>query len=557
MDALRAGDPAVVGGRYRLLGRLGSGGTGAVFLGRSPGGRLVAVRCVHRDLAAEPGFRLRLARDLAAARAVGGHHTARLVDADPEAEHPWLVTAFIPGPALADAVRWYGPLPEAALRVLGAGLAEALVAIHGAGLVHGGLRPTKVLLAGDGPRVVDFGLASNAGRGTAAFFSPEQLAGAEPGPACDVFALGLVVCHAAGCAPFGTGGPLPHLGSEPKFYGLPMALRPLVRGCLTREPAERPTPAQLVELFEPAPQGPGGSWLPAELHALAEPVVPEAADELGPAGPTRLPGPRLRRAWAAGLTALVLLTAAIGVPTYVLATGHIVEPETNWPALPSCTAADRPAADGDPGPDSPTGHPATVPAGTPHAPALSSPPDRASAELGTPTVLSWGGGGSYSRVMTRLDGGDWSYSDWLTGTSCAFRPTGTGLYQWAVTSADATTLTLTSGWSADRYLVVRPTGSTAADPEAGAPDAPRPVAPADQTEVPVGEPVALSWTADGSRSSVAVLSPDGRWTNSPWTPGTSYSFTPATAGVYVWTVATEADGGSSSGVSEQRLLIAR
>lgn len=216
MQELRATDPTVIGGRYRLLGRLGSGGMGTVYLGRSPGGRLVAVKCVHQELAADPEFRRRFIHESAAIRQVGGFHTAQVVDADPEGDPPWLVTAYISGPSLAEAVAAHGPLPETALRVLGAGLAEALDAIHAVGLVHRDLKPSNVLLADDGPRVIDFGIAraldgtaitrTQVVVGTPGYMAPEQIAGGEIGPACDVFSLGHVIGHAAGCAPFGHGG---------------------------------------------------------------------------------------------------------------------------------------------------------------------------------------------------------------------------------------------------------------------------------------------------------------------------------------------------------------
>jgi len=159
VEELRPGDPRRAG-RYELVARLGSGGMGHVFLGRSPGGRPVAVKVIRAELlAGHPDFRARFAREVAAARRVNALFTAPLVDADPDAEMPWLVTAYVPGPSLDDAVAGHGPMPAGAVRGLAAGLAEGLAAIHAAGVVHRDLKPSNVLLAGDGPRIIDFGIS--------------------------------------------------------------------------------------------------------------------------------------------------------------------------------------------------------------------------------------------------------------------------------------------------------------------------------------------------------------------------------------------------------------
>ena len=158
MKPLESGDPRRVG-RYQLLGRLGAGGMGQVFLGQSPGGRLVAVKLIRAELAADREFRARFAREVAAARHVSGMFTAAVVDADPEAPQPWLVTAYVAGPSLADAVDGQGPLPLASVLTLAAGLAEGLGAIHAEGMVHRDLKPSNVLLASDGPRIIDFGIS--------------------------------------------------------------------------------------------------------------------------------------------------------------------------------------------------------------------------------------------------------------------------------------------------------------------------------------------------------------------------------------------------------------
>ena len=212
---LQADDPQRIG-PYVLLGRLGSGGMGEVFLGRSPGGRLVAVKVIRAQLAGDPGFRARFAREVAAARKVGGLFTAPMVDAELDGPVPWLVTAYVPGLSLAGAVSGHGPLPVASVTALAAGLAEGLGAIHAAGVVHRDLKPSNVLLASDGPRIIDFGIASAAAAttltgtgfliGSPGFMSPEQAQGHVVGPASDIFSLGAVFGFAAtGEGPFGTG----------------------------------------------------------------------------------------------------------------------------------------------------------------------------------------------------------------------------------------------------------------------------------------------------------------------------------------------------------------
>jgi eukaryotic-like serine/threonine-protein kinase len=220
LGGLLAGDPKQVG-PYRLLEVLGSGGFGRVFLGMSPDGRLVAVKVIRPERAADPEFRARFRREVAAAKKVSGRFTAQVIDADAEGPVPWLATAYVSGPSLAQAVARHGPLPVGSVLALAAGLTEALAAIHSAGLVHRDLKPENVLLAEDGPRVIDFGIARAAGAstltgtgmliGTFAFMSPEQVRGGEVGPPSDIFSLGSVLVFAAtGQGPFGT-GPTAHL----------------------------------------------------------------------------------------------------------------------------------------------------------------------------------------------------------------------------------------------------------------------------------------------------------------------------------------------------------
>ncbi|MFF4170884.1 PQQ-binding-like beta-propeller repeat protein [Streptomyces sp. NPDC001744] len=264
MERLAGSDPRQVG-PYTLVGRLGAGGMGAVYLGRSSGGRTVAVKVVRPELAGDDGFRDRFRREVAAARLVSGAFTAPVVDADPDAGLPWMATAFVAGVPLSRAVAAHGPLPETALRMLTAGLAEALVGVHAAGVVHRDLKPANVLLALDGPHVIDFGIAratdgtalTSTGSviGSAPYMSPEQALGRHLTPASDVFSLGTTVAFAAcGESPFGDGAGAAVLfrvvHTEPDLSAVPESLRPLVGRCLAKDPAERPSPREVIAAVE-------------------------------------------------------------------------------------------------------------------------------------------------------------------------------------------------------------------------------------------------------------------------------------------------------------------
>ena len=301
MEGLKPTDPQQVG-RYRIAGLLGAGGMGRVYMGRSPSGRLVAVKVVRPELADDPGFRRRFAREVAAARKVTGFFTAAVVDADPDGSPPWLATAYVPGMALDQAVVAHGPWPVASVRALGAGLAEALEAIHEAGLIHRDLKPANVLIAPDGPRVVDFGISvvaeatvlTHAGTavGTPGFMSPEQLTGDPVTPATDVFALGAVLTYAAtGTGPFGTGSAqslnFRIAYEEPRLDALPGQGLEIVARCLAKDPAQRPDVSTLItELADMA--GDAGytpteivtdtvAWLPGQVAAAVSATVTSAA----------------------------------------------------------------------------------------------------------------------------------------------------------------------------------------------------------------------------------------------------------------------------------------
>jgi len=249
-------------GQYLLEAELGSGGMGIVHLARSASGLRLAVKVVHAEFAQDPEFRGRFRQEVAAARRVSGAFTAPVVDADPEAAHPWMATLFIPGPTLAEHVKRNGALPPARLRHLMAGLAEALRDIHRAGVVHRDLKPSNVLLAGDGPKVIDFGISrpsdselrTETGKliGTPPYMAPEQFRRPrQVGPAADVFALGSVIVHAAtGSGPFDSDSPYlvayQVVHDEPDLTGVPEDLVDLVARCLAKEPEDRPTPDELM-----------------------------------------------------------------------------------------------------------------------------------------------------------------------------------------------------------------------------------------------------------------------------------------------------------------------
>jgi protein kinase-like protein len=259
MEPLSPNDPHNVG-EFQLRARLGAGGMGRVYLGYSPAGRAVAVKVVHSELARDAEFRHRFGREVAAARAVGGMYTAPVVAAGLDEDPPWLATAYVPGPSLADMVARHGALPELAVWRLAAGLAEALRAVHACGLVHRDLKPANVLLAADGPHVIDFGIsrafdgtqltAVGMVVGTPGYMSPEQAEGALVGPASDVFSLGCVLAFAAsGNAPFGGGSAASVLyrvvTGQPDLTTVPGKLREVISGCLAKNPSERPELAAL------------------------------------------------------------------------------------------------------------------------------------------------------------------------------------------------------------------------------------------------------------------------------------------------------------------------
>jgi hypothetical protein len=298
VEPLTSEDPRQVG-RYRVHARLGAGGMGTVYLAFTPGGRPVAVKTMRPELADNADFRDRFRQEADAARRVHGLYTAQVLDADPDANPPWLVTAFVSGPSLQEAVSRYGPLPVDTVLVLMAGVAEALAVIHGAGVVHRDLKPSNVVLAPDGPRVIDFGIARAADVspltgggfriGSPQYMAPEQVTDGPVGPAADVFALGSLAAYAAlGRPPFGEGDALPvmyRVRHEPAdLSGCPSPLRGIIERCMAKQAADRPSPEEVIDSCRAVTAGRTRQipqpWLPPAVAAVL-------ADHLAASAPAR------------------------------------------------------------------------------------------------------------------------------------------------------------------------------------------------------------------------------------------------------------------------------
>ncbi|MGW2423197.1 serine/threonine-protein kinase [Streptomyces sp. NPDC001709] len=352
-------------GHYRLESSLGSGGMGVVHLARSTSGMKLAVKVVHAEFARDPEFRGRFRQEVAAARRVSGAFTASVVDADPEAERPWMATLFIAGPTLSEHVKRNGPMPESQLRRLMAGLAEALRDIHRVGVVHRDLKPSNVLLAEDGPKVIDFGISrpkdselrTETGKliGTPPFMAPEQFRRPrEVGPAADIFALGSVLVHAAtGRGPFDSDSPYvvayQVVHDEPDLTGVPESLVPLVLRCLAKEPEDRPTPDELMrELRSVAASYDTQAFIPAQRTGGDAPVPRSPAEERPESGGKR----RFGRKAAVGAGALALVVAAALACVQLIGGGGPAptgtSPHTKAAAFSSWQARPAPKASGMP-----------------------------------------------------------------------------------------------------------------------------------------------------------------------------------------------------------------
>ena len=419
MHELQPGEPELIG-PYRVRGRLGTGGMGRVYLGLSPGGRSVAVKVIRADLAQDAEFRARFRREVAVARKVSGLFTAPVIDADVDGPVPWLATAYVPGPSLADAVSEHGPLPAASVLALARGLAEGLSAIHAAGVVHRDLKPANVLLAEDGPRVIDFGISraveasalTHTGLvvGSPGFMSPEQAEGREVGPPSDIFSLGAVLAFAAtGQGPFGSGS-TPALvyrvvHSGPQLDLVPAEVRSLAERCLAKDPALRPTAADLLA----AAAYPAAGWLPAPVTrameaapltttaprpagiASAPAPVPPVPGPSPTAGPGRPPRQTRRLGRWRPLTATLVLSALVGAG----ATAAVTMTAGSAPAhasqsAPRATPAQTLAPASTPASSAPASPATTAPQTPPAAttPAYVPPPSTPPATVTSPPTSS-------------------------------------------------------------------------------------------------------------------------------------------------------------------------
>lgn len=432
---LAALDPNTAG-PFTLEGRLGVGTMGVVYLGRTSGGRKVAVKVIHPALAADPRFRRRFAREVAAAGLVRGLATARIVAADAESEQPWLASEYIPGPTLAQRIEQAGPLPPDEAAALAAGIAEALAAIHAAGLVHRDLKPSNVILAPDGPKVIDFGIAQHEDAseltapgsllGSAAFTAPELARGEAATAAADLFALGCLLVYAIGGAPpFGQGAAAatlyrivhesPDLGA---LSGVDNNLRDLVTACLDKDPAARPTPDEIITRLRPPPAPTASAAdcappvpLPSATASPAPVPVPVPADP-----PSARPTPRPRR-W-------VLRLAPLGLALAVAATAAVLG-SRGVPASPPQARTPNTTATA-------TGSAApTAPGSTTRATA-STPVRSATPAAATPAPTGGTGGGGGQVLVGAVS------SPTSGGRAPATTPTGTGGGQ----AATSTTLTV-------------------------------------------------------------------------------------------------------------------
>ncbi len=354
MQPLGVDEPTSVG-PYRLLGRLGSGGMGRVYLGRSAGGRTVAVKIVHPHFALDEEFRARFRREVEAARRVGGAWTAPVLDADPEAAVPWVATAYAAGPSLSAAVTDGGPLPVPTVRALGAGLAEALAAVHELGLVHRDVKPSNILLTLDGPLLIDFGIAratdgtasltsTGVSVGSPGYMAPEQILGKGATGAADVFSFGAVLAYAAtGATPFPGDSSAALLykvvHEEPELGTLSGDLRELVEACLAKDPGARPAPGEAARRL--APEGAArlvaGGWLPGTLVAqVSRSAVSllnlEAGEGEAPSGPAGFSSPAVGD--VGGERAVAASGAGVFGPPPVMGTPGSPTPEEPSDAVP-------------------------------------------------------------------------------------------------------------------------------------------------------------------------------------------------------------------------------
>jgi serine/threonine protein kinase/outer membrane protein assembly factor BamB len=396
-------DPVALG-PYQILRKLGEGGMGTVFLALSPGFRLVALKMIRPEYGRDPGFRTRFRQEVTAAQKVSGMFTPPVLDADPDGTPQWLATSYVPAPSLHEVVRHCGVMNEPALNALGAGLAEALIAVHKAGIAHLDLKPGNVLIASDGPRVIDFGIARAFGTdtspqtggivGTPGYMAPEQLVfGSETGPATDIFALGCVLTFAAtGAHPFGPGEHDEILSrtkyTEPRLDGVPDSIRSLVSSCLAKEPDQRPSVETVLN-----------SLLPAHPAALVPPALREELARRAREASTLIRHPPETTERNVSRRRFLVGSAAAGTTLGLVTAGGI-------------RLLHRPAADQPDGHPSPTGAATAVPTGAAPVPLWRSPiPQTVLTTTGQPALAQMGG------ALVRWNSGSALGFDMATGSA--------------------------------------------------------------------------------------------------------------------------------------------
>lgn len=528
----------VVGGRYRLVGKLGSGGFGQVWKARDQALDVdVAVKETWLPPLPEQERAKRLARAERearnAARLRDHPNIVAVHDVVVEEGIPWIVMRLVAGRSLEEQIRMSGPLPADAAVSVAAGLLNALGAAHRAGVIHRDVKPANVMLA-DGGEVLltDFGTAVHQADtaltptgsfiGTAEYIAPERIDGADAQAASDLFSLGVTLYRAVeGFSPFhrdSLGGTLRAiLRSQPPPPKRAGRLAGLITALLEKEPARRPTVSEGL--------------------ALIEAPTPETR---------RHPGPRRRRGGmvtAASGSALALATVGAAVLPRTVADEH----------PPACVRSDI-------GRDGTLPSPSGMLPNTPHAPSLIAPADQTMVSVGQPVTFRWAGSAGVAKIRLALSrngavpAGGWKVSDWRRPSSCSFTPTVPGLYLWEVTTARSADRANASGWSEQRYLLVRPARRTINMPQ-DTPRPPSPTSPSDQADVMVGQPIALAWKTSARYSSVRIYSPGGGWRVSPWQSSRSYTFTPSAPGLYYWAVSAGNGTGIASGNSEERYLV--
>ncbi len=477
---LRPDDPRQVG-PYRLTGQLGAGGMGIVYLARTRAGTPVALKLIRPEYAADPTFRARFRREVETAQRVHGVCIARFLDADAEAEQPYLVTEHVDGPSLGEVVAARGPFGGEQLQALAAGLAEGLVSLHRAGVVHRDLKPSNVLLASDAPKIIDFGIAhasdatsmTRTGHvvGSAGWMAPEQATGQRVTPAADVFAWASTLAYAAtGRPPFGEGAPTAVVyrvvHQEPDLEGVPEALLPALRAAFAKDPVERPLPADLLALVTGAPATDpsddvtrllGVAWLPVaplagattHLAVAAEPGTAELVDPADAAPADAAPADRSRRVLLLVVAGVLALLVGAGAAWAVGRDDPDGSPGPTTTVAPSVTTAPPATA----APPAPT---ATAPPTTPTTTPTTTPPDPGEAwavvEAGLADGTASTGvlGGVDPPVAVTAEATDLTVWTWQGG---AWGRTGSLALAAPVTGRDALTPARLTGAPADDVVV--------------------------------------------------------------------------------------------------------